>query len=35
MMTFKGNKKSLPVRYCETCNKPMRWRKKTKHTAAG
>lgn len=27
-MTFKGDKKSLPVRYCETCNKPMTWRKK-------
>ncbi|WP_010257057.1 DUF2256 domain-containing protein [Pantoea agglomerans] len=25
---FKGNKKSLPVRYCKTCNKPMSWRKK-------
>ncbi|MBZ6397382.1 MULTISPECIES: DUF2256 domain-containing protein [Pantoea] len=28
MMTFKGNKKSLPVRYCQTCHKPMTWRKK-------
>ncbi|WP_313656058.1 DUF2256 domain-containing protein [Pantoea sp.] len=25
---FKGNKKSLPVRYCKTCKKPMTWRKK-------
>ncbi|AVE16809.1 DUF2256 domain-containing protein [Pantoea vagans] len=25
---FKGNKKSLPVRYCKICNKPMSWRKK-------
>ncbi|SFO50076.1 hypothetical protein SAMN05428971_4229 [Candidatus Pantoea varia] len=25
---FKGNKKSLLVRYCKTCNKPMSWRKK-------
>ncbi|WP_336749545.1 DUF2256 domain-containing protein [Pantoea vagans] len=25
---FKGNKRSLPVRYCKTCNKPMSWRKK-------
>ncbi|WP_307570812.1 DUF2256 domain-containing protein [Pantoea anthophila] len=25
---FKGNKKSLPVRYCQTCKKPMSWRKK-------
>ncbi|WIM54702.1 DUF2256 domain-containing protein [Pantoea anthophila] len=25
---FKGNKKSLPVRYCQMCKKPMSWRKK-------
>ncbi|WP_094120519.1 DUF2256 domain-containing protein [Pantoea conspicua] len=28
MLTFKGNKKNLPVRYCKTCHKPMVWRKK-------
>lgn len=28
LLTFKGNKKNLPVRYCKTCHKPMVWRKK-------
>ncbi|MBK4772711.1 MAG: DUF2256 domain-containing protein [Pantoea sp. Morm] len=28
MKDFKGNKKSLPVRYCKQCHKPMTWRKK-------
>jgi len=28
MRVFKGNKQSLPVRYCKHCKKPMTWRKK-------
>ncbi|MCP1436882.1 hypothetical protein J3D56_000318 [Erwinia persicina] len=28
MKVFKGNKKTLPVRFCKYCNKPMTWRKK-------
>lgn len=28
MHSFKGNKQSLPVRYCKNCKKPMTWRKK-------
>ncbi|CAK6501234.1 hypothetical protein PANPB_00105 (plasmid) [Pantoea sp. Nvir] len=28
MRAFKGNKQSLPVRYCRHCKKPMTWRKK-------
>ncbi|MBN1090505.1 DUF2256 domain-containing protein [Pantoea sp. 1B4] len=28
MACSKAIKKSLPVRYCKTCNKPMSWRKK-------
>lgn len=28
MKEFKGNKESLPVRYCKQCQKPMTWRKK-------
>ncbi|GEM_PF-4845429 len=30
MRVFKGNKQSLPVRYCKNCKKPMTWRKNGK-----